>query len=291
MKLLHKRKFVLLFCILTFILSFTNQSLAEEKKWVKAYSGEYGSDYYNPDSLVVSKNYDGTIEYIKIWVKTVLTPKGINEAIKEYKLKGKKPSSRLVRFYIRPKEREILWQNQIIYNSKGNIIWEKTRDYNRDWITVIPDSGNERYYSIIVDFVFHDGKPVYLNKWKNKKDRWIYLYGKQNPNGTLTGAFFDSFSLELNGDKITIWEHNILGYKGHLKEGSYIQYTYNLSDKKRRGNMISVWDNSKGQYLNNEELSGSWEPIIPDSVGEYMFDKISQYVNENKQKILENNNF
>ncbi|MBP2658257.1 MAG: hypothetical protein H6Q69_1289 [Firmicutes bacterium] len=268
---------------------YFQQTCDAQSTWTWYFSDDHVSDYYNPESLKVVKDDNGNIDHVEMCIKTTYDEAGKNATINSYKLSAVQKINelqyRLVKIYIYPEQRKILFYNTGFYNENGDSLWSE-EESNSLGVEVVPTSANERYYSIICDLAFNAGQQIYFTQWKQSKDRWIDLDYHQNTDGSMSGTWFDKNTIELNGNLISIWEWNRIVLDNVVIGDLYYKYEYDLSTKKSKLKIVSAWTKEKREYYHSYD-NEPWKAYIIGSVGESEYQTIKKYVEEHRTEIME----
>ncbi|MBP2653563.1 MAG: hypothetical protein H6Q73_1132 [Firmicutes bacterium] len=263
---------------------------AAESNWIWYYSSDYVSDFYNPESLNIVKDYNGNIDHVELCIKTTYSEAGKNNAINNHRLtevpKINDLKFKLAQIYIYPSQGKILFQHEAFFDEGGRVLWSKESTVS-DSFEFVPGSANERYYSIISDLAFHNSQQVYFLQWKENKDRWVGLTWYKNADGSESEVWFDKLSVTLNGDCVKVWKWGRTILDNEVIGNSYYLVEYDLSNKKSKPDIISSWTKDKGRFFQHDD-NQPWNSIIIGSKDEYEFQTIKKYVDEHRAEIIEN---
>ena len=280
-------------CI-SFVLGiFLNFNIAgAEPNWTWFYSSEYVSDYYDPSSLKIIRDYSGNVDHIEIWTKTTYSQAGAEDTINNYNLTKVSRiydlDSSLSKIFIYPSKRKILYQNEVFYSTDGAVLWHKEKSTYAAGTDVEAGSSDERYFSIIIDLAFHGGNQIDFAKWEEGKERWMYLGEFESSKGGTKGIWFDTKLMSLNGNIVSTWIISEYYAEKEKVEKDCIKWSFDISGRKSKIERMSAWKKDRGWYMDNEEAYEAWKEIIPASMGEFYMNSIKQYVCEHRAEIIEN---
>lgn len=288
--MIAKAKWIVIFYMIILNVSYSQVSAAEPN-WVWYYSNNKVSDFYNPESLKVIRDYNGNIDHAEVWMRTTYSQEGKEDIIDNYDLKNKpriyELTYSLSKVYIYPSKHRILYQNEVFYDNDGKVLWSEELPTSDRGAEVEVDSVNERYFSIVSDLAFRGGQQIYFEKWKIGKDRWIYLDGDKNSDGTIERRWADKLLMSIeNNNQISVWVSTKTELNDTLIKVDHTKWIIDVSTNKIKVERTSSWKKGKGWYVSNKYTPSEWQSLVPGSRGEYWFETIKKYADEHRTEII-----
>lgn len=191
-----------------FLIMPLHHASAAGNPWYWISSDSKFSKFFNPGEVKVIAQQDGIPTLIQDYIKTSYSAAGAAETIQAMKLNIKNPadlSYSIAKVWVNPQNRTISYMEETFYNKDGKALYKNIPAQPRHK-PINSQAFDEKFYTYIVDQVYHQGETKYLNS----PQRWLTIWD----NGSGDNAADTSTMYQIKNNVITwLWRNNKTGGK------------------------------------------------------------------------------
>lgn len=240
-------KLIKIFTLLSFLLFIflaPNLTKAQGSSWYWISSDNKFTKYFSPKEVKVIANQNGIPTLIQDYIKTGYSELGAVETIKSMKLNIADPkvlSYSIAKVWVNPQNRTIRYMEETFYTKDNKAIY-KNIPKNPRVKPINSQAFDEKFYTYIVDQVYHQGETKYLNS----KDRWLTIWDNASgDNAADTSAMY-----QVKDHVITwLWRNN--KEQGKVVSINFVQKDFDIKNHTVRTMIEYKWTPQRG-----------WETII-----------------------------